>query len=114
MTHNNKSVTLTEQNFLRDVLASATPVLVDFGAGWCGPCRTIAPVIAELASDFDGKATVGKVDVDNNQKIAVQFGIQSIPTLLVFSNGEVVEQIVGAVSKEQLMEKLSQHLGANA
>ena len=110
MTHNNKSVTLTEQNFRRDVLESATPVLVDFGAGWCGPCRTIAPVIAELASDFDGKATVGKVDVDEQPGLAQQYGIRSIPSLLFFRDGQVVDRVIGTPPRRVLAEKLERLL----
>ena len=103
-------VTLNEGNFDQEVLKSDLPVMVDFWAVWCGPCKMIAPVVDELAKEYDGKLKVGKVDVDNNQQIAMQFGIRSIPTLLVFKGGKVVEQIVGAAPKKTLVDKLSKHL----
>ena len=84
--------------------------LVDFWAPWCGPCKMIAPVVEEIANDYDGKIKVGKVDVDRNQYAAAQFGIRSIPTLLVFKNGEVVDQIVGAVPKPMITQKLDKVL----
>jgi thioredoxin 1 len=105
-----KPVELTIENFDQEVLKSASPVLVDFWAVWCGPCKMIAPIVDELATELDGKLKVGKVDVDNHQQIAMQFGIRSIPTLLVFKGGKVVEQIVGAAPKKTLVDKLSKHL----
>ncbi|TSA17446.1 thioredoxin [bacterium] len=105
-----KPIEVTDSNFKKEVLESATPVLVDFWAEWCGPCKMIAPVVEQLANDFDGKLKVGKVDVDSNQQTAMQFGIRSIPTLLIFKNGKVVEQIVGAVPKQALTDKVSKHL----
>ena len=105
-----KPVELTEANFEQEVLKATTPVLVDFWAVWCGPCKVIAPVVDELAVEYDGKLKVGKVDVDNHQQTAMQYGIRSIPTLLVFKGGKVVEQIVGAAPKKSLIEKLSKHL----
>jgi thioredoxin 1 len=105
-----KPVELTEVNFEQEVLKAETPVLVDFWAVWCGPCKMIAPVVDELAAEYEGKLKIGKVDVDNNQQIAMQYGIRSIPTLLVFKGGKVVEQIVGAAPKKLLVEKLSKHL----
>jgi thioredoxin 1 len=105
-----KPIEVTDSNFKKEVLESATPVLVDFWAEWCGPCKMIAPVVEQLANDFDGKLKVGKVDVDSNQQTAMQFGIRSIPTLLIFKNGKVVEQIVGAVPKQSLTDKVSKHL----
>ena len=101
-----KYVTLTENNFRNEVLESSKPVLVDFWASWCGPCHIIAPAIEELASDYDGQATVGKLNVDEQPGIAQQYGIQSIPSVLFFRDGNVVDQVVGAVPKKALAEKL--------
>jgi len=105
-----KPVEVTDANFKTEVLESKTPVLVDFWAEWCGPCKMIAPVVEELAREYDGKLRVGKVDVDSNQQTAIQFGVRSIPTLLLFKNGRVVDQIVGAVPKRMLAEKILKHL----
>ncbi|MGD1045576.1 MAG: thioredoxin [Bacteroidota bacterium] len=105
-----KAVELNETNFEQEVLKANLPVLVDFWAVWCGPCKMIAPIVDELAVEYEGKLTIGKVDVDNHQQIAMQYGIRSIPTLLVFKGGKVVEQIVGAAPKKLLIEKLSKHL----
>ena len=91
----------TDHNFNEE-----KPVLVDFWAAWCGPCRMVGPIVDELAQEYAGKAEIGKVDVDNNQDISVEFGIRNIPTLLFFKNGEVVDKVVGVVPKEQLKEKL--------
>jgi thioredoxin 1 len=105
-----KPIELTEANFEQEVLKANTPVLVDFWAVWCGPCKMIAPIVDELAVEYDGKLKIGKVDVDNHQQIAMQYGIRSIPTLLVFKGGTVVEQIVGAAPKKSLIDKLAKHL----
>ncbi|HTY39313.1 MAG TPA: thioredoxin [Bacteroidota bacterium] len=105
-----KPIEVTDANFKSEVLDSTTPVLVDFWAEWCGPCKMIAPVVEQLAKDFDGKLKVGKVDVDSNQQTSMQFGIRSIPTLLIFKNGRVVDQIVGAVPKQALADKVTKHL----
>ncbi|MGD0038464.1 MAG: thioredoxin [Bacteroidota bacterium] len=105
-----KPIELNEINFEQEVLKANIPVLIDFWAVWCGPCKMIAPIVDELAIEYDGKLKIGKVDVDNNQQIAMQYGIRSIPTLLVFKSGKVVEQIVGAAPKKALIEKLSKHL----
>jgi thioredoxin 1 len=105
-----KPVVVTDDSFQNEVVNSQTPVLVDFWAIWCGPCKMIAPVVEELATEMDGKLKVAKMDVDSNPKTAMQFGIRSIPTLLIFKGGQVVEQIVGAVPKRHLVEKLSPHL----
>jgi thioredoxin 1 len=99
-------VHFTDDNFQSEVLESQHPVLVDFWAAWCGPCRMIAPMIEELASEYDGKVKIGKLDVDNNQRVAMQYGIRSIPALLVFKGGKVVDQIIGAVPKGRVVEKL--------
>ena len=105
-TANTPYATFTEANFQRDVLDSSHPVLVDFWAEWCGPCRVLAPVIGELATEFAGRVTVGKVNVDDESALAVQYGIRSIPTLLLFKDGHVVDQVVGVVPKHVLVEKL--------
>src|SRR6266446_5981417 len=103
-------VTLTQSNFQTEVLSSPTPVLVDFWAIWCGPCKMIAPMVEEIAGEYDGKLKVAKMDVDTNPNTAMQYGIRSIPTLLVFKGGKVVDQIIGAVPKQRLVEKITVHL----
>ena len=100
----------TADNFEKEVIQSAQPVLVDFWAEWCGPCRQIAPVVDEVASEYEGRAVVGKVNIDHHPMIASQYGIRSIPSLLVFSNGEVQQQIVGAVGKGELSEAINKLL----
>jgi len=99
-------LTLTDDNFESEVLASGTPVLVDFWAEWCGPCRMIAPAVAELAGEYAGKVKIGKLDVDSNQIVAGKFNVRSIPTLLIFKGGKIVDQIIGAVPKQRIKEKL--------
>lgn len=104
---------LTDDNFQTEVLEASEPVLVDFWATWCGPCRLIAPIIDELAEEYVGTVRVGKVDVDNNQKVAMQYGIRSIPSLLIFKDGKVVDTIVGAVQKGQILDRLKTHAGVS-
>lgn len=100
----------TDANFKKEVLESELPVLVDFWAKWCGPCKTIAPFIDELAKELAGKIKIGKVDIDNNSKIATQYGIMSIPTIVFFKNGKVMGQLVGLVSKHDLKRKIEENL----
>jgi len=104
-----KTVEITDNNF-QEVINSDQPVLVDFWAEWCGPCKMIAPVVEELATDYDGKAVIGKVDVDSNPEVSAKFGIRSIPTLLVFKGGEIVDKQVGAVPKNILSQKIDAQL----
>jgi thioredoxin 1 len=101
---------ITDSNFEEVVLKSGKPVLVDFWAEWCGPCRMVGPVVEELAKEYDGKAVIGKMDVDNNPKIATEYGIMSIPALLFFKDGKVVDKQVGAVPKHVLANKLEAQL----
>ena len=99
-------VQLTQENFSQEVLQSPKPVLVDFWAEWCGPCKMIAPLLDELANEYDGKVTIGKVNIDEQQNLAAEYGVRAIPTLLVFQNGEVADQLVGARSKRDLKASL--------
>lgn len=101
-----KPITFTDENFAAEVLQSDKPVLVDFWAVWCGPCKMIAPFVEELAGELEGKAKIGKLDVDNNQESAIKYGVRSIPTVLIFKGGKVVDTIIGAVPKVQLKQKL--------
>lgn len=97
---------ITQENFQTEVLESKEPVLVDFHADWCGPCRAQSPIVERLAEEYAGRARIGKVDVDDEQELAARFGVRSIPTLIVFDEGKVVDQLVGAQSKSVLSERL--------
>ncbi len=101
-----KELTITDSSFEQDVLKSEVPVLVDFWAPWCSPCKIVAPIVEEIAGDYDGKIKVGKVNTDENQQIAAKYGIMSIPTLMIFKNGEPAERIVGAQPKQAITEKI--------
>ncbi|MDA2927245.1 thioredoxin [Acidobacteria bacterium AH-259-G07] len=114
MANDAKYITLSEENFHSEVLESTEPVLVDFWAIWCGPCRMIAPVIEQLAVDFEGRAKVGKLDIDEHTNIAMEYGILSIPTLLFFKDGQVVDRVVGAASKKVIADKLDALLREDA
>ncbi len=102
-----KTITITDDNFETEVINSEIPVLIDFWAVWCGPCKIIAPVVEQLADEFEGKLKVGKLDVDSNQQTSIKYGVRSIPTLLLFKNGQVKETIIGAVPKQQIVQKIN-------
>jgi len=104
-----KAIEITDENF-EEIIKSDKPILVDFWAEWCGPCKMIGPLVEEIAGEYDGKAVIGKVDVDSNPEVAAKFGIRSIPTLLFFKGGEIVDKQVGAVPKAVLAQKLDAQL----
>lgn len=103
------SLVLTEENFQKEVLESDVPVVVDFWAVWCGPCKMLSPTLDQVASEFEGKAKVGKVNVDENQQLAAQYGIMSIPTVMIFKDGKVVEQFIGVQPKGVYVDALQKH-----
>jgi thioredoxin 1 len=105
-----KVQTLTDGNFDQSVIKASQPVLVDFWAEWCGPCRRLAPTVDELATDYDGKVVVGKLNVDDNPNVASRYSIRGIPTLLLFKGGEIVEQVVGLADKTALKKLLDKHV----
>lgn len=107
-----KAIEITDANF-EEIIASDKPVLIDFWAEWCGPCKMIGPLVEELAVEYEGKAVIGKVDVDSNPAVSAKFGIRSIPTLLVFKGGEIVDKQIGAVPKSVLSQKLDAQVEAS-
>ena len=108
---NDKVVTLSEDNWEQEVLKSDTPVLVDFWAQWCGPCRMVAPVLDQIADEMDGKVRVAKLDVDSNQQIAYQFQVSSIPTFILFKNGQMADRMMGAMPKSAFENFINRNLG---
>lgn len=104
-------IAVTDNDFAQQVLQSDKPVLVDFWAEWCAPCRMLGPIIEDLAADYDGKVRIAKLDIDANQQVAMQFGIRSIPTVMVFDKGQVVDMVVGVQPKQAYEESLKKALG---
>lgn len=101
---------LTDGNFKKEVLNSDLPVLVDYWAPWCGPCKTIAPILEELAKEYEGRIKIGKLNVEDNPKITSQYAIMSIPTLILFKGGKIMEQVIGVLSKKELISKIKDYL----
>lgn len=106
--------TFTDDNFQNEVLDADRPVLVDFWAEWCGPCRQVAPIVEDLADEYDGKVKVGKLDVDANQQTAMDYGIRSIPALIIFKDGEPADQLIGVAPKKKIAQKLDAQLAPAA
>ncbi|MFH1319562.1 MAG: thioredoxin [Bacteroidota bacterium] len=105
------AIEITDSNFEEKVIKSDKPVLIDFWAEWCGPCKMVAPIVEELSKEYEGKVVVGKVNVDNSPGISSKYGIRSIPTILIFKGGEVVDKQIGAVPKSMLVQKLEAQMG---
>jgi len=105
-----KPFTFTDSNFDAEAIKSDIPVVIDFWATWCGPCRMIAPIIEELSAQYDGKVKIGKLDVDENQQVAIKYGVRSIPTVLIMKGGEIKDTIIGAVPKGTFIEKIDKVL----
>ncbi len=104
-------LTLTQENFAKEVLQSSQPILVDFWAEWCGPCKMLVPILDELAAEYEGRVKIGKVNIDDHQGLAAEYGIRSIPTLLLFQAGQVADQIVGARGKRDLKASIDRVVG---
>lgn len=105
-----KPVHISDSAFDAEVLKSDIPVLTDFWAEWCGPCKMIAPILEQIAEEYDGQLKIAKIDVDESNQMAMQYGVQSIPTLILFKNGQAVERLVGAMPKERLLSRIQPHL----
>lgn len=105
-----KPIPVTDETFDQEVLQSSLPTLTDFWAVWCGPCRMVAPILEDMAEEYDGQIKVTKLDVDRNPATAMRYGVQSIPTLILFKNGQEVDRIIGAMPKQRLLDRIKPHL----